>query len=279
MKRICLFLLVALLMIALTACTAHPPGSSGPSKPTAQEPPALKITDGTGQAITAGLGTHEWNWDRGDGTWTGVCADSTHPLEWQEFLTPLITQTDTVELSFAVQPQSVTVHCWSDAAWGDVNAIEERVSVTGNTIQIQEGGYVFEVIATWTGEDLAAYGTACYGFYVVGEDHRHSLAEESQTVDDPVTGYCGNTMTTITKDGQEYAFMGGDSVNLTDVLINLKYDPTKVCRCLPEFTVTTELGGPYGVNLSQGYARCSDGQADLTAEQVELIRQILNDQT
>ena len=53
----------------------------------------------------------------------------------------------------------------------------------------------------------------------------------------------------------------------------------KVCRCLPEFTVTTELGGPYGVNLSQGYARCSDGQADLTEEQVELIWEILNNQT
>ena len=141
-------------------------------KPTEQSPPVLKITDGFGQEVMASLGTHEWNWDRGDGTWTGVCADSTHPLEWQEFLVPLITKADTIELSFAVQPQSVTVHCWSDAAWGNVNAIEEWVSVTGNTIQIQEGGYVFEVIATWTGEDLAAYGTACYGFYVVREDHR-----------------------------------------------------------------------------------------------------------
>lgn len=279
MKRFSSFLLVVLLIISMAACTVHPPGSNGPSKPTAQEPPVLKITDGTGQSITAGIGTHEWNWDRGDGTWTGVCADSTHPLEWQEFLTPLTTEADTIELSFAVQPQSVTVHCWSDAAWGDVDAIEERVSVTGSTIQIQEGGYVFEVIATWTGEDLAAYGTVCYGFYVVREDHNHTLAEESQTVDDPVTGYCGNTMTTITKNGREYTFMGGDSVNLTDVLINLRYDPMKVCRCLPEFTVTTELGGPYGVNLSQGYARCSDGQADLTEEQVVLIWQILNNQT
>ena len=107
----------------------------------------------------------------------------------------------------------------------------------------------------------------------------HDLAEAPQTVDDPVTGYCGNTVTTIDLDGKTYSFEGSDSVNLTDVLINLKYDPMKVCRCLPEFTVTTELGGPYGVNLSQGYARCSDGQADLTEEQVELIWEILNNQT
>lgn len=106
----------------------------------------------------------------------------------------------------------------------------------------------------------------------------HDLAEAPQTVDDTVTGYCGNTVTTIDLDGKTYSFEGSDSVNLTDVLINLKYDPMKLCRCLPEFTVTTELGGPYGVNLSQGYARCSDGQADLTEEQVELIRKILVNQ-
>ena len=106
----------------------------------------------------------------------------------------------------------------------------------------------------------------------------HDLAEAPQTVDDPVTGYCGNTVTTIDLDGKIYSFEGSDSVNLTDVLINLKYDPMKLCRCLPEFTVTTELGGPYGVNLSQGYAHCLDGQADLTEEQVELIRKILVNQ-
>jgi hypothetical protein len=73
--------------------------------------------------------------------------------------------------------------------------------------------------------------------------------------------------------------MGSDSVNLTDILINLKYDPMRVCRCAPEFTVKTEFGEPYGVNLAQGYARCEEGQADLTEEQIEKIREILNSQT
>ena len=57
--------------------------------------------------------------------------------------------------------------------------------------------------------------------------------------------------TTIDLDGKTYSFEGSDSVNLTDVLINLKYDPMKLCRCLPEFAVTTELGGPYGVKGRQ----------------------------
>ena len=52
-----------------------------------------------------------------------------------------------------------------------------------------------------------------------------------------------------------------------------------VCRCAPEFTVKTEFGEPYGVNLSQGYARSEEGQADLTKEQIEKIQEILDTQT
>ena len=219
MKRILAILVAAVLLGSMTACTV----------PVSQEPPALHITDGSHE-ITAVLGTHEWNWKAGNGTWTGVCADSTHPLEWKEFLTPLTTTADTVELAFAVQPQSFTVHCWSDTQWENMDAIEESVSVTGNTIGLQEGGWVFEVIATWTGENLSAYGTVCYGFYVIREAHSHTLSESPQKVADPVTGYCGNTMTTIALDGQAYTFMGGDPVNLTDLLINLPYDPMKICR-------------------------------------------------
>ena len=48
---------------------------------------------------------------------------------------------------------------------------------------------------------------------------------------------------------------------------------------MAEFTVKTEFGDPYDVNLSQGYARCDSGQADLTEEQIEAIRAILNNQT
>ena len=106
-------------------------------------------------------------------------------------------------------------------------------------------------------------------------DHIHSLASEPQLTDDPVSGYCGNTVTTVYHDGQEYSFMGSDSVALTDLLINLEYDPLKVCKCLPEYTVDTEFGGGYGISLSGGYARCENGQTDLTREQVELAREIM----
>ena len=255
------------------------PGSNGASKPTSKEPPELKILDSTCLGIIANIGTYSWTYDNGDGTQTGVCADSSHPLQWQEFLVPMTTSDDTVELCFAVSPQEVSVRCWRDACWGKVDAEAENATLSGNRLELKDGGYIYEVVAKWTGENLAAEGTAYYGFYVIKDDHRHTLAEQPQIVENPVTGYCGNTMTTIVLDGKEYTFMGSDSVKLTDILINLKYAPMRVCRCAPEFTVKTEFGEPYGVNLSQGYARSEEGQADLTMEQIERIREILDNQT
>lgn len=104
----------------------------------------------------------------------------------------------------------------------------------------------------------------------------HDPAAEPQTVPDPVSGYCGNTVTEVILDGETYSFWGDDSVRLTDIVINLAYDPNSVCRCLPEFTVNTEFGDGYGVNLTESYARCGEGQAPLTAEQVETIQGILD---
>ena len=106
-------------------------------------------------------------------------------------------------------------------------------------------------------------------------DHNHIPADEPLTVDDPVSGYCGNTITEVLLNGGTFSFWGGDSVTLTDLLINLDYDPDQVCRCLPEFTVNTEFGSGYEVNLAESYVRCETGQTALTAEQVEQIRGIL----
>ena len=255
------------------------PGSNGASKPTSTEPPELKILDSTCLGIVANKGTYSWMSDNGDGTWKGVEADSSHPLEWQEFLVPMTTSDDTVELFFDVQPQEVSIRCWSDANWGKVNAKEENANLSGNKLELKDGGYIYEVVAKWTGENLAAEGTVHYGFYIVKDLHLHMSALRPETVNDPVTGYCGNTITTIILEDKEYTFMGSDSVNLTDILINLKYDPMKICRCIPEFTVKTEFGEPYGVNLTLGYARFEEGQANLTVEQIQLIRKILDNQT
>ncbi len=102
----------------------------------------------------------------------------------------------------------------------------------------------------------------------------HGPASQPLTVSDPVEGYCGNTVTSVTLDGKTYSFWGSDSVSLTDIVINLDYQ-AEVCRCPVEFTVDTEFGEGYGVNLTESFARCEAGQAPLTEEQAETIRAVL----
>lgn len=114
-----------------------------------------------------------------------------------------------------------------------------------------------------------------WGDKLVYNGHSHQLAEQPQVNGDPIYGYCGNTRTVIRISGQEYPFIGNDSITLTDLLRHLDYSPHKVCKCLPEFKVETEFGS-YGIHLGQGYARCEAGQAALTREQVATIRHILD---
>ena len=107
-------------------------------------------------------------------------------------------------------------------------------------------------------------------------EHTHGPADEPGLCAYPTVGYCGNIVTTVKLDGEEYSFMYEDSVALTDILTNqLAYDPDLICRCIAPITVETELGGPYYVNLEESFARCDAGQAALTETQCQRIRQIL----
>ena len=181
-----------------------------------------------------------------------------------------------VKLTWETEPSSITYSCWPETVWQKENVPEETVVSQDCAFYAKPGGYVYEIVATWDDTGLGYHGTANYYVYIVGgDDHNHQVAATAQTVDDPVTGYCGNTWTRLHIDGKEYSFMYGYSVTLTDILVNLDYDPMRVCRCRPEYTVDTEFGIGYGINLAAGYARCDKGQADLTQEQIDTIAEII----
>lgn len=173
-------------------------------------------------------------------------------------------------------PSSVTYACWPETVWQKENVPEETVVSQDGAFYAKPGGYVYEIVATWDDTGLGYHGTANYYVYIVGgEDHSHQVAATAQTVDDPFVGYCGNTQTTLYIGDKEFTFMYGNSVTLTDILLNLNYDPMRICRCRPEYTVDTEFGKGYGINLTAGYARCEKGQADLTQEQIDQISEII----
>ena len=112
---------------------------------------------------------------------------------------------------------------------------------------------------------------------LLNEDgHMHQTSADENGEIESVDVYCGNTMTTVNfKDGRSYTFMSGNSVTMTDILRYLDYDKNKVCKCLPEYTVDTEFGTGYGINLTSGYVRCDKGQADLTKAQLEKLKEII----
>lgn len=106
-------------------------------------------------------------------------------------------------------------------------------------------------------------------------DHSHVFAEED-TTDKPAVGYCGNLTVTIDIAGEVFTIAGSDAIAITDILINLNYDPDEVCRCAADVTVDTETLTGIRVSTAQGFARCEMGQAALTEEQAKTIQEIID---
>ena len=105
--------------------------------------------------------------------------------------------------------------------------------------------------------------------------HTHAPAGEPESANDTEDGYCGNISVTVTLDGSAYTLSGSDAVTLTAILENLDYNSDDICSCSTEFTVETEIGTEYEVNLTEYFARCDAGQAALTQKQADAIREIV----
>ncbi len=117
--------------------------------------------------------------------------------------------------------------------------------------------------------------------FVVESDITQAPSQTSPQATQPTSvpeAYCGNTQTTIRIGDKAYTFMYGNSVTLTDFLVKLELnEPT--CDCIPEYIVDTELVTGYGINLTEGYVRLGDSQTSLEADEIELIRKIIEEET
>ena len=72
-----------------------------------------------------------------------------------------------------------------------------------------------------------------------------------------------------------YTLSGSDAITLTAILENLDYTSDNICSCSTEFTVETEVGTEYEINLTEYFARCDTWQAALTQKQADAIREIV----
>lgn len=138
-----------------------------------KEPPALTISI-IDKNIEAMRGTSSWMYENEDGTWTGVESDSVHPLDnsTKENMPKLeITSSELSStaaiclLSFESIPDEITICCWEERQWGNTNAESEPVATSNFTMELKEGGYIYEVVAGWDSSDKYN-GTARYSFLI-----------------------------------------------------------------------------------------------------------------
>ena len=133
------------------------------SKKILQAPPKLEIVYDGGQ-FEAQKGTYSWHYDTGDGTWSAVMADSAHPLQMKKHLDLVSCGSKQIQLVFEEIPASFTVRCWPKSAFGNTDAISETAQLWNNTLNLNEGGWIYEVTANWN--DECYNGTATYVFYM-----------------------------------------------------------------------------------------------------------------
>lgn len=275
--------------------------ASSQTEPLFQKPPqGTLVTPDERYPLT--LGGYNWTYETADSkTATAIADQTSRPLP-ADSLTPVTIpqehigsvygyypKTDGyvltdhqgffVQLYFENAPTSITYECWENIVWecpGSFKTQEVEHFREAAAFYAKPGAYVYEIAATWEDNGNGYHGTANYYVYIVaGDNHIHQIPPHTQTISDPITGFCGNTQTTLYLNEKTYTFMYGNSVTLTEILANLNYDPGKICRCMPQFTVDTEFGIGYQIHLDNGFVRCEKGQAELTLEQIEQIREII----
>lgn len=140
--------------------------NSGTANIILEEPPALSvISDNT--SMSALLGTYSWQKKDVDGNSISTNADSPHPLDCEELLSPPYeTPEATATLRFTEEPDTIlSVKCWSDECWGRPTANSEDVTINGNVLTLKPGGYIYEIIADWNTQNGYG-GTASYFIYL-----------------------------------------------------------------------------------------------------------------
>ena len=173
MKKLMAMVFVLLLSLAGAGCTNTVDDTDSD---VLKEPPALTVVCGD-QSLEANRGTTSWQYENEDGTSEGFNSDSLHPLQAKEFMTPLELPTDDsvdqleVSLQWDVDPEQVSVHCWSEASWDQIDAESEEIPVStedmnSSSITLKGGNYIYEIVAEWNGNEKYS-GTASYSFYTI----------------------------------------------------------------------------------------------------------------
>jgi len=134
-----------------------------------KKPPVLTVTCGEA-CVEALMGTTSWTYQNADGTGQGLQADSLHPLESRDYMTPLVLSSSadsvTAFLQWNPMPDKVTVRRFEGDSFGDYDADGETIPVSSDGIELKNGVYIYEVVAEWNASEKWG-GMVHYGFYTV----------------------------------------------------------------------------------------------------------------
>ena len=113
----------------------------------------------------------------------------------------------------------------------------------------------------------------------IDKQHRHEPETGDNTGPSDSIGYTDDFAIEIIRSGSgsevKTTVSGQEAIDTAMLLGKLKYD-SDVCKCIPEYTVTTDSGVVYGVDLDSSYARCGVCQVQLTSAQVDMLREIFS---
>ena len=184
MKKMLCAMLAVLCLAALAGCGSETVESNVPE--VLKTVPTLTVH--CGENSTEGLqGTHEWWYANGDGTQPSFIADSLHPLQCKDYMTPLTilpstksAQPTTARLEFSTVPDKVSARRWSvDAFCSEGEPVDDgyyevlvyTLEPEGGTDDVRQfymelpyGGYVYEVTALWENYEHFG-GEVRYSFY------------------------------------------------------------------------------------------------------------------
>lgn len=153
------------------------------AEPIAQEPlasaPMLTIRwEGGQMAVQSGnyswrytlpdTWSDSWEVPEGEGQTQAVIACGAHPLDNIDNRDFTAVTGEWLTLSFPVPPDRITVFRWPGEDLGNPDAAEQAVEPEGFFLPVEEGDWVYQVIAQWDGDGWG--GSAEYHLYLSGQE-------------------------------------------------------------------------------------------------------------
>ena len=127
------------------------------------EAPALTIGWEGGQ-MDVQSGNYSWEGPEINGQMQAVIACGSHPLDGFRKTDFTTVSGEWITLSFPVQPDSIEIVRWSGEDVGNVDAYGETVVPEGICLAVEEGSWVYQIIAQWDGDGWG--GSAEYHLYL-----------------------------------------------------------------------------------------------------------------